>query len=228
MEPVYLSWSGGKDCCLALYRLLRREEWKANYRVEKLLVTVTDRYDRSSIHGIRRTLLRRQSASLGIDLLELPLPVPCSNEEYDRIMGEAMLDARRRGVRTIAFGDICLEDIRAYREERLARAGMQALFPLWGEETSQVAEEFIALGFKARLVAVDPKAGLDRSFLGRLYDLSLLRQLPRGVDPCGERGEFHTFAFDGPLFSWPVAHTPGACEEREHATFLDLIPAEAV
>lgn len=225
MEPVYLSWSGGKDSCLALYRLLRWKEWSDRYRVVKLLATVTEVYDRSSIHGIRRELLRRQAESIGIDLLELPLPVPCSNEDYDRIMAGAMEEAKACGVRTVAFGDLFLEDIRAYREERLARAGMQALFPLWGEATSRVASELIALGFKARVVAVNPGAGLDRSFAGRLYNASFLSELPPGIDPCGERGEFHTFVFDGPLFARPVEHTVGTVEEREHAVFIDLLPA---
>lgn len=222
MEPIYLSWSGGKDCCLALYRLLHDPRWK-NYRVVKLLTTVTQDYDRTSMHGLRRSILKEQADALGIELVEVVLPVPCSNEQYDEAMAQAMDRAKEEGVNTVAFGDILLEDVRAYREERLNSVGMKAIFPLWGEDTTDVAHQFIDLGFRARVAAFDPKTGLDPSFAGRHYDRALLAELPQTVDPCGERGEFHTFVYDGPLFSRPVMHEVGRLQDQGHSIFVDFV-----
>lgn len=220
MKPVYLSWSGGKDSALALHYLQRSREWQ----VVRLLTTVTDAYQRTSMHGLRRTLLRRQAAAVGLDVVEVVLPVPCSNEEYAARMAAAMEAAKAEGVTAVAFGDILLADIRAYREERLAEAGMEAVFPLWGRDTGDVAREFIDLGFKALLVCVDT-AQLDEAFVGRTYDHGLLTELPRGVDPAGERGEFHTFVWDGPVFQAPVAFAPGPVTRREGLVFQDLLDA---
>lgn len=221
-EPLYLSWSGGKDCALALYELRRGGE----YDVVGLQTTVTDAYDRSSIHGIRRPLLRTQARLLGLPVDEVVLPVPSSYDSYEQVMLEALAALRERGIRTVAFGDLCLEDIREYRENLLARAGLRALFPLWGLDTRQVGERFIELGFKARLVAVD-RERLSAGFLGRPYDHRLLDDLPGNVDPAGEKGEFHTFVFDGPIFSGPVKHGLGETMEDGPAAFLDLLPEES-
>jgi len=217
-KDCWLAWSGGKDAALALYHLQRSGRW----RVTRLLTTVTDVYQRTSMHGLRRPLLRRQAAAVGLDVVEVVLPVPCPNEEYAARMADALQAARAEGVTAVAFGDILLEDVRAFREERLAEAGMEAVFPLWGRDTREVAEEFIDLGFAARLVCVDT-AQLKETFIGRRYDRRLLADLPPGVDPCGERGEFHTFVWDGPVFSRPVAHTPGAVVRRDGLMFQDVL-----
>lgn len=217
-RPIYLSWSGGKDSALALHYLRRSGQW----RVTRLLTTVTDEYQRTSMHGLRRTLLRRQAAAVGLDVVEVELPVPCSNEEYAARMAAAMEAAKAEGVTAVAFGDIFLEDVRAYREERLAAAGMEGVFPLWGRDTRQLAAEFIELGFAARLVCVDT-APLDETFVGRMFDQRLLDDLPPGVDPCGERGEFHTFVWDGPIFKAPVLHALGPVVRRDGLVFQDLL-----
>lgn len=223
MEPIYLSWSGGKESSMALYRLLHSPVWREKYQVVQLMTMVTDDFGRSSMHGIRRSLLQRQAESVGIDLLEVVIPVPCSNEKYDEIMSQTMMAAKEKGVQKVAFGDLFLEDIRDYREDRLASIDMEGLFPLWGEDTTKMAHEFIELGFKARLAAIDQKKGLVESFAGRIYDKALLSDLPEGIDPCAERGEFHTFVFDGPIFSEPVKHTVGELERREYYTYIDFL-----
>jgi len=221
-RPIYLSWSGGKDSALALHYLRRSAEW----RVTRLFTTVTDEYQRTSMHGLRRTLVRRQAAAVGLDVVEVVLPVPCSNEEYAARMAAAMEAAKAEGVAAVAFGDIFLEDVRAFREERLAAAGMEAVFPLWGRDTRELAAEFIGLGFAARLVCVDT-AQLDETFVGRTYDHRLLADLPPGVDPCGERGEFHTFVWDGPIFKAPVLHSLGPVAHRDGLVYQDLLEAGA-
>lgn len=223
MEPVYLSWSGGKDSSLALHRLQNSSE----FNVTHLLTTVSAEYQRTSMHGVRKALLHAQAESIGLELVEVELPTECSMEDYGRIMAQAMQDAKARGVHQVVFGDIFLADVRKYREERLAEVGMGGVFPLWGERTRDLAEEFIDVGFKARISTVEVKAGLDASFLGRHYDRSLLDALPDGVDPCGERGEFHTFAFDGPIFQHPIRHRLGHVEDRgDDAPYLyqDFLP----
>jgi uncharacterized protein (TIGR00290 family) len=218
MNPA-LSWSGGKDSALALWAL-RRE----GVEPEALITTVTDAYDRISMHGVRRELLASQSDALGIPLVEVRIPPACVNDVYEAHMAEALASAPLSDVETVVFGDLFLEDIRAYREERLTATGRRGLFPLWGRDTGSLAREFIAAGFQASIVCLDPRA-LDSSFAGRAYDEQLLADLPADVDPCGENGEFHTFVHAGPIFTEPIACEAGEVVQREGFVFCDLIPA---
>ncbi|GAB4389174.1 MAG: ATPase [Thermodesulfovibrionales bacterium] len=219
-ESVLFTWSGGKDSALALHELLA-----GGARVSALLTTVTAQYGRVSMHGVREDLLRRQAASLGIPLETVAISADSSNEEYQARMHEALLRHRRLGTARVAFGDIFLEDLRRYREENLRRAGMEAVFPIWGRKTPELARRFLALGFRAVVTCVDSEA-LDGSFAGREYDESFLSDLPPGVDPCGENGEFHSFVYDGPIFSEPVAVARGEVVVRDgRFHFCDLVPA---
>ncbi len=176
------------------------------------------------MHGVRRELLARQAEILGIPLVEVAIPPACVNAVYEARMAEAFATAPLSSVEAVAFGDLFLEDVRAYREERLAGAGKRGLFPLWGRETSALAVEFLDAGFEATIVCVDPRV-LDPSFAGRAYDERLLAELPPGVDPCGENGEFHTFVSAGPIFTEPIACETGEIVERDGFVFCDLIPA---
>jgi uncharacterized protein (TIGR00290 family) len=220
-EPVVLGWSGGKDSALALYAL--RSE--PTIRVEALLTTLTDQYDRVSMHGVRHRLLTAQAAAVGLPVTEARIPPGASNAAYEQAFNVALASYRARGVRRIAFGDLFLADVRAYRERQLAALDMTGLFPLWERDTGVLAREFIALGFRAILVCVDA-ARLDASFAGRPFDHDLLRDLPPGVDPCGENGEFHTFVTDGPIFNAPVTCTTGVIVQRDGYVFCDLVPSE--
>ncbi len=213
-----LSWSGGKDSALTLWTLRRQGVEPA-----ALITTVTDAYDRISMHGVRRELLTRQAVAVGIPLVEVRIPPACVNDLYETRMAQAFAAPPLSRVEAVAFGDLFLEDVRAYREERLAANGIRGNFPLWGRDTGDLAREFIAAGFKAFLVCVDPRA-LDASFAGRAYDERLLADLPASVDPCGENGEFHTFVHAGPIFAEPVACEPGEVVEREGFVFCDLLP----
>jgi uncharacterized protein (TIGR00290 family) len=179
------------------------------------------------MHGIRRELLARQAEVLGIPLVEVVIPPACVNEVYEARMAEAFAAAPLAGVEAVAFGDLFLEDVRAYREERLAAGGKRGLFPLWGRNTAALAHEFLAAGFQATLVCVDPRA-LDPAFAGRAYDEHLLAELPSGVDPCGENGEFHTFAHAGPIFPEPIGCDAGEIVERDGFVFCDLMPVKEV
>lgn len=219
-EPVVVSWSGGKDSCLALHEVLL-----GRYRVEALLTTITEGYERISMHGVRRELLRGQAASLGLPVREVAIPPDASNETYEARMVEALREFRARGVERVVFGDLFLEDIRRYREDLLGRAGMSALFPVWGRDTRRFAEDFIRLGYEAVVVCVDP-GRLDASFAGRTFDESFLKDLPSGVDPCGERGEFHTFVFGGPTFEETVEVEIGETVLRDGFLFADLLPKQ--
>jgi uncharacterized protein (TIGR00290 family) len=214
-----LSWSGGKDSALTLWTL-RRE----GSEPEALITTVTDGYDRISMHGIRRELLARQVEALGIPLVEIVIPPGCPNAAYDARMARAFASAPLSGVEAVAFGDLFLEDVRAYREARLASGDKRGLFPLWRRDTGELAREFIAAGFEALVVCLDPRT-LDPSFAGRPYDEQLLADLPPSVDPCGENGEFHTFVHAGPIFTEAIACTTGEIVERDGFVFCDLIPA---
>jgi uncharacterized protein (TIGR00290 family) len=203
-EPLILSWSGGKDSALALDAL----RGAGVHDPIVLLTSVTAGYERIAIHGVRRELLRAQAGALGLPLHEFTLQPDCSNEAYEAALASALDEVRtRHGARRIAFGDLYLEDVRRYREERVGALGFEPVFPLWGADTAALAESFVARGFQARLVCVDTTQ-LDASFAGRAYDAALLddlRALPRPVDPCGENGEFHTFVTFGPGFGTPVA-----------------------
>ena len=213
---VALSWSGGKDSALAL-AALRRE----GREPVALLTTVTEPFDRISMHGVRRTLLTRQAEAAGLPLVETAIPSGCGNELDERRVTEAL--AGLVDVDEVAFGDLFLEDVRAYRERLLATTGHRCVFPIWGSDTGELARAFLAQGFEARLTCIDPRR-LDASYAGRAFDAALLRDLPPGVDPCGENGEFHTFVHTGPVFRMPVACTPGEVVERDGFVFCDLAP----
>lgn len=212
-----LSWSGGKDSALTLWELRRQGVEPA-----ALLTTVTAGHERVSMHGVRRDLLHRQAAAVGVPLVEVTIPPQCANDVYEARMAEAFAAAPLADADTVAFGDLFLTDIRAYREQRLAAAGKGALFPLWGSDTAALAARFVTAGFQAVLACVDPRA-LDASFAGRAFDAGLLGDLPSGVDPCGENGEFHTFVHDGPVFTAPVEVVTGEVVERDGFVFCDLL-----
>jgi len=220
MIPVVMGWSGGKDSCVALYELQR----SGDYEVAGLMTTVTRDYDRISMHGVRRSLLARQARSLGLPLHEVFIPAGASNADYEAAMAEALVEIRAQGVETMAFGDLYLEDIRAYRDRMMAENGMDAVYPVWGRDTHAFIGDFVAAGFKAVIVCVD-LAQLDASFAGRVIDAELLADLPPGIDPCGENDEFHTFVYDGPNFAQAVGITIGERVLRAGFCFCDLEPA---
>jgi Predicted ATPases of PP-loop superfamily len=220
-EPIILSWSGGKDSALALATLRERPE----FDVVALLTTVTSDYDRISVHGVRRSLLAAQQRSIGLPVHEIVIEPQSSNDAYDAAVERALFDVRRRypNVGRTAYGDLFLEDVRRYREERLKPLGFAGLFPLWGRPTGTLAQEFIDRGFEARLVCVDTTQ-LDAGFSGRAFDAALLRDLPPTVDPCGERGEFHTFVSEGPGFATSVAYDVGEVVLRDgRFAYCDLV-----
>jgi uncharacterized protein (TIGR00290 family) len=218
-EDVLFCWSGGKDSAMALHALRAA----GDRRAVALLTTITDEYDRISMHGVRRVLLERQAESLGLPLHPVLIPPQCVNAIYEARMKAALAEHFARGVRRVAFGDIFLQDLRAYREKNLAQVGMKALFPIWKRDTRELAEQFVQLGFRAVTVCVDPRV-LDDSFAGRELDSSFFADLPPGVDPCGENGEFHTFVFDGPIFKTPIAFSIAEKVLRDGFCFCDLLP----
>jgi len=223
LEPILFCWSGGKDSALALHTLLQQND----VRIAALLTTVTEGYDRISMHGVRRELLQQQAKSLRLPLHEVFIPPQCVNPIYEARMEEALLFYFKQGIRRVAFGDIFLEDLRLYREKNLARVAMQALFPIWKRDTRELIREFHAAQFRSVVVCIDSRV-LDPSFAGRELDVSFFDDLPPGVDPCGENGEFHTFAFDGPIFSRPVDFTLGEVVWRDSFVFRDLLPGKAL
>jgi uncharacterized protein (TIGR00290 family) len=218
-EPILFCWSGGKDSAMALHAVLQQQDM----RVAALLTTVTEGYDRISMHGVRRDLLEQQAESIGLPLHEVRIPPQCVNPTYESRMEEALNIYYRQGVRSVAFGDIFLEDLRTYREKNLARIGMTAIFPIWKRDTRDLIRDFHSAKFRSIAVCVDPKV-LDRSFAGRELDESFFEDLPVGVDPCGENGEFHTFVFDGPIFRTPVPVRTGDVVERDSFIYCDLLP----
>lgn len=218
-EAILVSWSGGKDSCLALYEMQQAKR----YQVAALLTTLTRDYDRVSMHGVRRTLLEQQAESLGLPLHPVYISKGATNEEYESKMKEAFSQYTSAGLNTVAFGDLFLEDIKKYREQLLAPLGMRGLFPIWKRDTARLIRTFIGLGFKAVVTCVDPRA-LDQSFVGKVIDDDFLRRLPPGVDPCGENGEFHSFVFDGPIFKEAVSFTLGEIVVRDSFCFCDLLP----
>ena len=219
-ERVLLSWSGGKDSALALYELERAGECE----IAALLTTVTDATGRIGMHAVRRELVARQAESLRLPLRELMVPPFPANDVYEAAMRGVLEEFAASGIRRVAFGDLFLEDIRTYREGMLAGLGLQGLYPVWGRDTSMLVREFLEVGFRAVLVCVDVEV-LDASFAGRELDRALLAELPAGVDPCGENGEFHTFVFDGPGFRSPIAFERGDVRRESSFAFCDLVPA---
>jgi len=217
VKRALLSWSGGKDCAWALERLRGTP-----VRIEALLTTINEQADRVAMHGVRRGLIEEQAQSIGIPLWIAPLPWPCPNGRYEEVMAEVCGRAVNEGVEAVVFGDLFLEDIRAYRERMLAGTGLEPLFPLWREPTQTLAHEMIAGGLHARLACIDRKK-LDVSFAGREFDARLLEGLPPEVDPCGENGEFHSFVYDGPMFRRPIAVESGALHEDGDFVFADLL-----
>ena len=219
--PVLMAWSGGKDSTLALERLLS----DANYRVAGIVTTVTAGYDRIAIHGVRRSILRRQVAGLGLPLIEAEIPPQASNEIYEMAFAQALERARadEPALDTIAFGDLYLADVRAYREALLQRLGWKGLYPLWGQNTSGLARYFVERGYRAILTCVDTQQ-LDAGFCGRDFDATLLADLPANCDPCGENGEFHTCVYSGPLWREPLALARGERVLREgRFQYVDLV-----
>ena len=217
-----LSWSSGKDSAWALHVLRQR----GDVDVVGLLTTFNAEFDRVAMHAVRRDLVNSQARSVGLPLWPVFLPWPCPNDAYEAAMEAAIARAKRAGITHVAFGDLFLEDVRVYREERMAAAGIAPLFPLWGLDTAVLARDMVRAGVRATVVCVDP-AQLDESFCGRDFDAALLEALPDGVDPCGERGEFHTFASDGPAFTTPVFVDPGEIVRRDGFVFADLRPVQS-
>lgn len=219
---MIVGWSGGKDSALALYDIQK----SGGYEVAALLTTVTQDFDRVSIHGVRRVLVEQQAEALGLPLERMVIPKGASNKDYERELLTLLRSHRNRGVISVVFGDIFLEDIKKYRDELLAKIGMHGIYPLWRRDTRELAELFISLGFKAVVTVVDGHV-LDKEFSGREYDEKFLADLPKGVDSCGENGEFHTFVYNGPIFKKSVTFTKGAVALRENRFwYCDLIPTD--
>mgnify|MGYP001232349997 CR=1 FL=1 len=210
-KKAIFNWSGGKDSALALYRMQSNKEIEIKY----LITTISQSNSRISMHGVRNELLRAQAERLGMELREIILPDTASLEDYNAVMDESFRRFREEEIEYSIFGDINLEDLRQYREERLALAGVKAMFPLWQEPTDKLVREFIGLGFKTVVACVNEKY-LDKSFAGRVIDEQFLKDLPANVDPCGENGEFHSFVFDGPIFSKPVPYENGELVFKEY------------
>jgi uncharacterized protein (TIGR00290 family) len=213
---VLLSWSSGKDSAWTLHVLRQRGIAPA-----ALLTTINEAVDRVAMHGVRHTLLDAQAREAGLPVIVVPLPDPCSNEVYEQRMGGAIERVRADGFSHVAFGDLFLEDVRQYREERLRGTGLTPLFPLWGRGTADLAREMVAAGIEARLTCIDTRI-LPVAFAGRCYDAELLRDLPGNVDPCGERGEFHTCVVAGPMFAHRIEVVPGGLVRRDTFVFCDL------
>ena len=217
MNKVLVSWSSGKDSAWLVHVLRQR----GDIQLAGLLTTVNQAAQRVAMHAVRTDVLEAQAAALGLPLWAIPIPSPCPNEVYERAMAAAVARAVGEGFTHVAFGDLFLEDVRRYREERLAGTGLTPMFPLFGANTAELAREMIAGGLRARITCLNPKV-LDRRFAGREFDAELLAELPREVDPCGEHGEFHTCAYDGPMFSRPVLIDTGITIERDGFVFTDL------
>jgi uncharacterized protein (TIGR00290 family) len=216
-KPILLSWSGGKDSAFALHSLRASEDFEP----AGLLTTITEDYDRVSVHGVRRELLERQAESIGLPLHKVLIPRDCPNAIYEERLAAVLREVQAQGIHHVAFGDLFLEDVRAYREKQMAALGLEPVFPLWGLETAGLARLIIYLNFEAVLVCVDTEQ-LDPSFTGRAFDYELLRDLPESVDPCGENGEFHTFVHAGPIFREPIGIKLGRVEERGRFWFRDV------
>ena len=219
---AWLAWSSGKDSAWALHTVRQTNE--AN--VVALMTTINCDYARVAMHAVREGLVEMQAAAAGLPLVKVPIPAQCRNQDYEQAMSSAMERARAEGVFHIVFGDLFLEDIRAYREKHLAACGMKAVFPLWRKDTRVLAKEMLESGLSAYITCVDPRK-LDRAFAGRRFDAELLEELPREVDPCGENGEFHTFVCAGPMFRRSLPTDVGEIVERDGFAFADLLPGAA-
>jgi uncharacterized protein (TIGR00290 family) len=221
MQKILFGWSGGKDSAMALYEILKSSE----YQVVSLLTTITEDYDRISMHGVRRILLEQQAKSLDIPLYKVFIPKDCSNEIYAAKMTEALNKFKQDGIEKVAFGDIFLEDVKKYREDNLARLNMNGVFPIWGRDSAELAHSFISLGFKSVISCIDTKV-MDKKFLGRQFDEDFLANLPPNIDPSGENGEFHSFVYDGPIFKQRIGYKRGEMVLRDSFHFCDLIPTD--
>lgn len=210
-KKALFNWSSGKDSALTLYKIQQENE----YEITTLLTSVSEQYQRVSMHGIRVALLEKQAASIGLPLKKMILPEMPTMEIYNEVMKNTLLEYQEKGVTHSIFGDIFLEDLRKYREDKLALANIKGVFPLWKKDTKALLEEFLALGFKTIIVCVNEKY-LDKSFAGRIIDVNFINDLPKNVDPCGENGEFHTFTFDGPIFSKPIDFKIGEIVYRKY------------
>jgi len=220
-KRAWLSWSSGKDSAWSL-EVVRRQ---GKFDVEALLTTVNSEYHRVAMHAVRESLLRAQAESAGVPLVTVPIPNPCPNADYEAAMAAAIGKARAEGVTHMIFGDLFLQDIRRYREDKLAGSGIEPVFPLWGLDTRLLAREMVDGGLRALLTCVDPRK-LDPSFAGRYFDADLLADFPPEVDPCGENGEFHTLAFEGPMFLESIEFERGVVVERDGFVFADACPKQ--
>lgn len=218
-KRALLSWSSGKDSAWALHALRQQ----ADVEIVGLLSTINEDFDRVAMHAVRTELLQQQATSVGLPLRLVKLPFPCGNEAYEERMKTLMAEMKAEGIEAIAFGDLFLTDVRAYRERMMAGTGIAPLFPLWGRPTAELAREMIAAGLRAQITCLDPRS-MPRALAGSEYNLQFLAALPAEVDPCGENGEFHSFAFAGPMFRAPVAFAVGETVERDGFLFTDLIP----
>jgi uncharacterized protein (TIGR00290 family) len=221
MKRILVSWSSGKDCAWALH-LLRQQ---SGIETVGLLTTINSEFDRVAMHGTRRVVLEAQADAADLPLWKVALPWPCSNEEYERRMADVCERAAGEGIEAIAFGDLFLRDVRAYREKQLHSTGIEPLFPLWDIPTPELAQSMISGGLRAKLVCVDSRQ-LDSSYAGRDFDAALLRDLPATIDPCGENGEFHSCVYDGPMFSHPIALEAGEVVNRDGLIYADFNLAE--
>jgi uncharacterized protein (TIGR00290 family) len=220
-RKILLSWSSGKDSAWALHVLRQRSE----VEVVGLLTTINTHFQRVAMHGTRHTLLKAQAKAARLPLWEVPLPWPCNNEIYEEAMSTACASAVQQGISAVAFGDLFLEDVRRYREDRLRGTGLEPMFPLWGRNTRELISEMLDGGLRARIVCLDPSK-LPIDFAGRDLDLDLLRRMPAGVDPCAENGEFHTFAYAGPMFDQPIPIEDGEVVTRDGFLYADVLPSE--
>ncbi len=220
IKRVLLSWSSGKDSAWTLYQL----QQDPSVEVVGLLTTFNGEFERSAIHGVRQQLLRMQATVAGLPLIEIPLPWPCSNEQYEAIMGQALEDTQNQlQMDAIAFGDLYLEDIRSYRESEMRGTGLELLFPLWQIPAAELAQQMIAGGLKAVITCLDPRV-MPAHFAGDQFSNKLLEELPETIDPCGENGEFHTFAWDGPMFKHPIPVVVGEVVNRDGFVYADFLP----
>lgn len=220
MEKILLCWSGGKDSAMALYETQKDHR----YEVVSLLTTITEDYDRVSLHGVRRVLIEQQAKSLGLPLQEVFIPIDCTNQEYESKMRDTLTKLKQVGINSVAFGDVFLEEVRKYREDNLLRLGIKGLFPLWERDTDELIKSFITLGFQAITTCTDDKV-LNSDFVGILLNREFLASLPASVDPAGENGEFHSFVFDGPIFSERIPYDLGDKVFRDSLHFCDLLPS---